>query len=65
MDTHDRIFSTLDGRLYYMRHCSLIKLPFDLYDEKVKSKLRDYNMTEADIERGDWSIFPVVQENIF
>jgi hypothetical protein len=65
MDTHDRIFEFFDGRLYYMRQCSLIKLPFDSHDERVKSKLRDYNMTEADIERGSWSIFPVVQENIF
>lgn len=62
-----KVFIFPDGGMYYLRHCSLIKLPFqwDNEDGKMASRLGHYNMTVADIEYGDWSIFPVVQEKIF
>ena len=61
----DRIFTIPDGSVFYVRQCSLIKLPILWYDVDVVSKLRRYNMTKADAEHGDWSIFPIVQEYIF
>ena len=61
----DRIFTIPDGSVFYLRHCSLIKLPMRWYDVDMVSKLGQYNMTREDSEFGYWSIFPVVKESIF
>jgi hypothetical protein len=40
-------------------------MPFRWNDEHdMALKISHYNMTVADIERGSWSIFPIVQEKI-
>ena len=61
----DRIFTIPDGSVFYLRNCSLIKLPMRWYDVDAVSKLGQYNMTRENSEFGYWSIFPVVNESIF
>jgi hypothetical protein len=62
----DSIFLFPDGGMYFRRNCSLIKMPFHWNDEHdMALKISHYNMTVADIERGSWSIFPIVQEKIY